>query len=283
MDKELIKLYDEYTHKPLSRQDFIRQLVSLTGSMAVAMSVLPLLENNYAHASEIPNEDIINEDITFNASNGPLTGFLSRPKKTRKHGCVLVIHENRGLNAHIKDIAKRLAIEGFIALALDALSSYGGTPEDQDEARTLIGKLDPEINLTNYLDTLEYLRQLPYGNGKTGCIGFCWGGGIANDLATKDPRLNAAVSYYGRQARQEDVPHIKAKLLLHYAGLDERINVGIPAFQEALDSNHIDYQLFIYEGVNHAFNNETSAARYDEQASKLAWKRSIDLFNSTLM
>lgn len=282
MDKEVIKLYDEYTHKPLSRQEFISKLVKLTGSMAVAMTILPMLENNNVHASEISDENIINENVTFNATNGTLRAFLSRPKNTRKHGCVLVIHENRGLNAHIENVAKRLAVEGFLALALDALSPYGGTPKDEDEARTLIGKLDPDKNLENYLDTLNYLRLSPYGNGKTACVGFCWGGRMANILATKDPKLNAAVAYYGQQAGTEDVPHIKAKLLLHYAGLDERVNAGIPAYQEALDSNNIDYQLFMYEGVNHAFNNETSAARYDEKASKLAWKRTIDLLNSVL-
>lgn len=282
MDQEIIKLYDEYTHKPLSRQAFIKRLVKLTGSMALALSVLPALENNYANAATKGYKHVLEEYITFDATHGPLKAFLARPKDSQPLGCVLVIHENRGLNAHTEDVARRIANEGFTALALDALSPFGGTPKDEDEARGLIGKLDPEKNLQNYLDTLSYLRKVPYGNGLTGCMGFCWGGGMANDLATKDPQLKAAVAYYGRQAKAGDVPNIRAKILLHYAGLDERINAGIPAYKEALEKHNIDHQIYIYDGVNHAFNNETSAARYDEQAATLAWKRTIDLFNSVL-
>ncbi|RZK18281.1 MAG: dienelactone hydrolase family protein, partial [Pedobacter sp.] len=200
----------------------------------------------------------------------------------KKLGCVLVIHENRGLNPHIIDVTKRVAAEGFIALGVDALSPLGGTPADEDKGRELIGKLDPEKNLQNYLKALAYLRNRKDGNGKVGCVGFCWGGGMANKLAVNDPNLQVAVAYYGAQANAADVPKIKASLMLHYGGLDERINAGIPAYEQALKENKIDYKIFIYEGVNHAFNNNTSPTRYNEAAAKLAWQRTIDLFKQKL-
>jgi carboxymethylenebutenolidase len=165
---------------------------------------------------------------------------------------------------------------------VDALSPLGGTPADEDKARDLIGKLDPDKTLQNYLKGLEYLRNHKDGNGKTGCLGFCWGGGMANKLAVNDPHLQAAVAYYGAQPKAEDVAKIKAGLMLHYAGLDERINAGIPEYEKALKANNKDYQIFIYEGVNHAFNNDTSPTRYNEAAAKLAWKRTIDFFRTKL-
>ena len=167
-------------------------------------------------------------------------------------------------------------------MGVDALSPLGGTPEDQDKAREMIGKLDPAKNLQNYLMGLEYLRTHKDGNGKVACVGFCWGGAMANRLAVNDPKLQAAVAYYGSQVPAADVPKIKASIMLHYAGLDERINAGIPAYEEALKANNIDYKLFIYEGVNHAFNNDSSPTRYNEAAAKLAWSRTIDLFKTKL-
>ncbi|MGF1924213.1 MAG: dienelactone hydrolase family protein, partial [Bacteroidia bacterium] len=164
----------------------------------------------------------------------------------------------------------------------DALSPFGGTPDDENKGRELIGKLDPEKNVQNYLKALAFLRSHKDGNGKTGCMGFCWGGGMSNKLAVMDPKLNAAVAYYGAQAKKEDVPKIKASVMLHYGGLDERINAGIPAYEEALKENKVDYKVFIYEGVNHAFNNNTSPTRYNEPAAKLAWQRTIDLFKAKL-
>ncbi|MDO7742496.1 MAG: dienelactone hydrolase family protein, partial [Pedobacter sp.] len=180
------------------------------------------------------------------------------------------------------EVTKRVAAEGFIALGVDALSPLGGTPADEDKGRELIGKLDPANNLQNYILGLNYLKNRKDGNGKTGCIGFCWGGAMANKLAVNYPELKAAVAYYGSQPATEDVPKIKASVMLHYGGLDERINAGIPAYEEALKNNHIDYKIFIYEGVNHAFNNDTSPTRYNAAAAQLAWKRTIDLFHSKL-
>lgn len=282
MDQKIINLYDEYTHSGISRKDFMKKLALLTGSTALALSVLPLLENNYAAAASLDNDDLETGTITYKGADGDVKAFLAKPKTKEKLGCVLVIHENRGLNPHIIEVTKRVAAEGFIALGVDALSPLGGTPADEDKGRELIGKLDPEKNLQNYLLGLEYLRARKDGNGKTGCIGFCWGGGMANKLAIADPKLLAAVAYYGAQGKAEDAGRIKASLMLHYGGLDERINAGIPAYEAALKQNNIDYKVFIYEGVNHAFNNDTSPTRYNEAAAKLAWQRSMDLFKQKL-
>lgn len=282
MDQKIINLYDEYTHSQVSRKDFMRKLAILAGSTALAMTILPMLENNYAAAADFNRDDIDVENITYAGVDGEMKAVLAKPKGKKNLGCVLVIHENRGLNPHIIDVTKRVAAEGFLALGVDALSPLGGTPADEDKGRELIGKLDPEKNLQNYLKGLEYLRNRKDGNGKVGCVGFCWGGGMANKLAVNDPKLQAAVAYYGAQANAADVPKIKASLMLHYGGLDERINAGIPAYEQALKDNKIDYKIYIYDGVNHAFNNNTSPTRYNEAAAKLAWSRTIDLFKQKL-
>ena len=282
MDQKIINLYDSYTHSKLSRKDFMKKLAILTGGTAMALTILPLLENNYVAAATINDDNLSIENITYAGVEGEMKGVLVKPKGKKKLGTVVVIHENRGLNPHIIEVTKRVAAEGFLALGIDALSPLGGTPTDEDKGRELIGKLDPEKNLQNYLKGLEYLRNHKDGNGKTACVGFCWGGGMANKLAVNDPKLNAAVAYYGAQVKAEDVPKIKASVMLHYGGLDERINAGIPAYEAALKQNKIDYQLFIYEGVNHAFNNDTSPTRYNEAAAKLAWQRTIDLFKTKI-
>lgn len=248
----------------------------------MAMSILPLLENNYAAAATVADPNLQEQNVTFLGVDGEVKAFSARPKGNKKLGTVLVIHENRGLNPHIIDVARRVAAAGYIAVAVDALSPFGGTPADEDKARDLIGQLDPAKNLQNYLKALEYLRSRADGNGKTGCVGFCWGGAMSNQLAVNDPKLLAAVAYYGSQAKAEDVPKIKAELMLHYAGLDERIDAGIPAYEAALKANNIKYQLFMYEGVNHAFNNNTSPTRYNEAAAKLAWERTLKLFKDKL-
>ena len=282
MDQRIINLYDEYTHSGISRKDFIKKLSILTGGTAMALTVLPLLENNYVAAAETDDESLSLENISYPGVEGEMKAFLAKPKGKKHLGSVLVIHENRGLNPHTIAVTKRVAAAGFLAIGVDALSPFGGTPADEDKARELIGQLDPDKNLQNYLKGLDYLRKHKDGNGKAGCVGFCWGGGMTNKLAVNDPELLAAVAYYGAQAKTEDVGKIKANILLHYAGLDERINAGIPAYEAALKLHHIPYQLFIYEGVNHAFNNDTSPTRYNEAAAKLAWGRTIDLFKSKL-
>ncbi len=283
MDQRIINLFDEYTHKPLSREVFLKRLAGITGTMAAAMTILPLLESNYAQAATAPlDPGLKEEEVTWPGDNVTMKGYLVRPEEDRKRGGVVVIHENRGLTPHIKDVTRRAAKAGYIALGVDALSVFGGTPANEDEGRTLIGKLDKTQNLRNYLKGLEYLRNRPDSNGKTGCVGFCWGGSMANQLAVNDPKLNAAVAFYGGQPGAEDVPKIKARLQLHYAGLDERINAGIPAYEAALKAAGVEYELFMYEGMQHAFHNDTSAARYNAEAAKLAWSRTLELFKETL-
>ncbi|WP_446692564.1 dienelactone hydrolase family protein [Rufibacter immobilis] len=283
MDQRIVNLFDEYTHAPLTRKEFISRLAKLTGSLTLAMSLLPLLENNYAQAATVEDKNIKTEDITYAGADGVnMRAFQARPEGKKKLGAVLVIHENRGLNPHIRDVTMRVAQAGYLAIAPDALSPFGGTPANEDEARALFPKLNTQQNLTNFLRGLEYLQKHASGNGKTGCVGFCWGGALAAQLAIHSPELDAAVAYYGRQPEAADVPKIKAELLLHYGGLDERVNAGIPAFEQALQAAKVKYQLYAYEGANHAFNNNTSPARYQEAAAKLAWERTLALFGRTL-
>jgi carboxymethylenebutenolidase len=280
MDQQIINLYDEYTHKPLPREVFLKRLAVLAGSTAAAMTILPMLENNYAVAATVPEQDIElhTEDITYPAGDVTMKAYLAKPKKDGKYGAVIIIHENRGLNDHIRDVARRAAKAGYIAIAPDALSGAGGTPSDQDQARQLFSQIDAKQNLINFSKGFDYLKGRKDCNGFTGCVGFCWGGALVNQLAVNVPGLNAAVAFYGRQADVADVPKIKAALQLHYAGLDERINAGIPAYEEALKKNNVKYELYLYEGVNHAFHNDTSGARYNEAAAKLAWKRTLDFW-----
>lgn len=284
MDQKIINLYDEYTHKPLSRKLFMNRLVKLTGSAALAMTALSVLEVGYANAETVSEQDeeLILEDISYPGDDCTMKGYLARPKGRGKFGSVVVIHENRGLNPHIKDIARRVAKAGFIALAPDALSPFGGTPANTDDARGMFSKIDASKNLNNFLNALDYLKSRKESNGKTACVGFCWGGRMANFLAVNSASLNAAVAYYGGQPDAADVPKIKAKLMLHYAGMDERVNAGIPAYEAALKASGKDYQLFIYDGVQHAFNNDTGGERYNADAAKLAWGRTLDLFNKTI-
>jgi carboxymethylenebutenolidase len=284
MDQRIINLFDEYTHRPLSRKEFLDKLVKLAGGTALAAAALAVLEPGYAQAATVQPlaDDLAEEDVTWPGDGATVRGYLVHPKGKKKRGAVVVIHENRGLTPHIKDVTRRVAKAGYLALGVDALSVAGGTPTDEDKGRELIGQLDPAKNLNNYLAALTYLRARPDCNGRTGCVGFCWGGGLANQLAVHDPKLNAAVAYYGQQPKAEDVPQIKAAIMLHYGGLDERINAGIPAYEAALKAAHTSYELFIYQGVNHAFNNDTSPARYNAEVAKLAWERTLRLFKEKL-
>lgn len=285
MDQRIINLFDEYTHKPLKREDFLAKLTKLAGGTAAAMAILPMLEGKYAFANQVSeqDEDLTMEDISYASKNCTMKGYLVVPKNAKgKLGAVLVVHENRGLTPHIKDVTRRVAKAGFIALGIDALSPFGGTPANEDEGRAMFPKLDPAQNIENIKSGLDYLRALKNSNQKTGCVGFCWGGAIANAMAVSDPLLNAAVPYYGRQAAAVDVPKIKAKLMLQYAGMDERVNEGIPAYEAALKENKIDYKLYIYEGAQHAFNNDSSPARYNAEVAKLAWDRTIAFFKEEL-
>lgn len=282
MDQQIINLYDEYTHKPLPRKDFMKRLAMLTGSTAAAVAILPFLEGNYAKAAVTPDDDLFTEYITYPAVTGEMKAYVARPKKEAKYGTVVVIHENRGLNAHIEDVARRAATAGFLAIAPNALAPLGGTPANEDEARTLFTKLNAQETQTNFINIFNYLKTRKDSNGKFGCVGFCWGGGMANTLAVNVPELKAAVAFYGRQAAVADVPKIKSAVQLHYAALDERINAGIAAYEQALKDNKITYELYMYPDVNHAFHNDTAPTRYNEAAAKLAWQRTIDFFKKHL-
>ncbi|MCF2443179.1 dienelactone hydrolase family protein [Dyadobacter sp. CY345] len=280
MDQRIINLFDEYTHKPLSRDTFLKRLANLAGGTTAALALLPLLEVNYANAATVSetDDDIITEDIKYDGEGSPMGGYLARPKKPGKYGSVLVIHENRGLNPHTKDIARRIAKAGYLALAGDALAPFGGTPTNEDEARALFAKIDVTKNLNNFLKGLDYLKARPDSNGKTACVGFCWGGALSNQLAVHSPTLKTAVAYYGRQPEVSDVPKIKAFVQLHYGGLDERINAGIPAYEEALKAAGVKYEVYVYEGAQHAFLNDSAPTRYNPEAAKLAWERTMKAF-----
>ncbi|MER8916938.1 dienelactone hydrolase family protein [Mesorhizobium sp. M0761] len=281
----MIDAYDEYTHLTLDRRRFMEQLTRLAGSGTAAAAIAPLLAANSAQAAIVADNDprVKAEDITYSGSSGEMKGYLVRPAdQSGKLGTVIVVHENRGLNPHIKDVARRVALEGFVALAPDFLSPLGGTPADEDKARDMFTKLDASQVTADGLATIAYLKGEKDGNGKVGAVGFCWGGGTVNNLAVNAPDLAAGVAYYGMQPKAEDVAKIKAALLLHYAGLDERIDAGIDAYKKALDAAHVEYTLYVYDGVNHAFNNDTSAARYDKKAADLAWGRTIAFLKEKL-
>ncbi|MGG9962918.1 dienelactone hydrolase family protein [Ferruginibacter sp. SUN106] len=282
MKQEIINLYDEYTHKPLSRSDFIKKLVLITGSTAAAMSILPLIEVSYANAAVTNQDDLFTETISYPGVPGTMQAYVARPKAEKKYAAVIIIHENRGLNAHIEDVARRAAKAGYLAIAPNALSAAGALPANEDEARTKFQELKPENNLKNFMNVFDYLATRKDFNGNTGCVGFCWGGGMANTLAVNVASLKAAVAFYGKQPATEDVSKIKAAIQLHYAGLDERVNAGTAAYEEALKKNNITYEIYQYEGVNHAFHNDTAPARYNEAAAKLAWQRTLDFFGKHL-
>lgn len=284
MDQKIINLFDEYTHKPLKRDDFIKRLVLMTGSMTAAMTALSQLEVKYDKAETISDQDdrITTEYVTWPGEDGTMKGYLAKPKKEGKYPAIVVIHENRGLNPHIEDVTRRAALAGYLALAPDALAPQGGTPKEDDKVRELFGKLDAQKNLHNFMKAFDYLKDWKDCTGKTGCVGFCWGGALANQLAVNVPDLKAAVAFYGRQPDAADVPTIKAAVQLHYGGLDERVNAGIPAYEEALKKAGVVYELYIYEGANHAFHNDTAPTRYNEAAAKLAWERTLKFFRDKL-
>ena len=280
----IIDLYDAFTHGRLSRRDFMEQLTLKAGGAAAATALLGQLGNNYAQAAMVAETDdrLATGAISFKGPDGDVKAYTAAPKGDGKRAAVIVIHENRGLNAHIKDVARRIALEGFTAIAPDLLSSGGGTPADEDKAREMIGKLDPAKTAAALVAAVAYAKSLPTATGKAGAIGFCWGGGMANQLAVHAPDLTADVVYYGPQPTAADVPKIKAALMLHYAGKDDWVGKGIPAYEAALKAAKIDYQLFMYPDAQHAFNNDTNAARYDKAAAELAWGRTIGFLKAKL-
>ena len=284
MDQKITTLYEDYRKGLTNRRQFVRKLAVVAGSSAAAMAMLPILdEMSPGVSAEQSDPDLISEFIKYPGETGDVKAFLARPKAGNKFPAVLIIHENRGLQPHIQDVTRRMAKEGFLALAPDALSPLGGTPEnDQDKAVTMIGQLDKEKTIKNFVAAVKYLKTQPNSTGKVGCTGFCWGGGMTNQVAVNCPDLDAAVPYYGMQPTADQVPSIKAPIMAHYAGEDARINQGIPAFEEALKKNNKKYQIFMYEGAGHAFNNDSNPERYNEKAAKLAWSRTIAFFKEKL-
>lgn len=285
MDQRIINLFDEYTHKPLTREVFMKRLALLTGSTAAAIAVLPLLEVNYAHAATIVAQDdrLLTEYVNYPGDGTDvMKAYVARPKAEGTYAAVMIVHENRGLNPHIEDVARRAALEGFLAIAPDALAPQGGSPADADQARSMFQQLDGTQAIRNFAKGFDYLKTRKDCNGKFACVGFCWGGAMANNLAVNVPDLRAAAPFYGRQPELTDVPKIKAALQLHYAGLDERINAGIAAYEEALKKANVTYELYMYDGAQHAFHNDTAPTRYNEEAAKLAWKRTMQFFKEKL-
>lgn len=284
MDQRFIDLYNVYVHGGMSRRGFLERLGGLAGGVAAASALLPLLENDMAKAETVAQTDprLSTETITIAGVEG-LTGYLAKPVGAEKRPAVLVIHENRGLNAHIKDVTRRVALAGYVALGLDYLGPLGGTPENNDEAGALFQQLTPEGILASGLAAIAALEAREDTTGKVGAVGFCWGGGQVNNLAVNAPGLDAGVAYYGGQQPADRVPSINAPLLLQYAELDERINAGISAYEEALRANGKIFELHVYPGVNHGFNNDTNAARYNQAAAELAWTRTLAFFERYLV
>ncbi len=282
MKQAILDLYDEAVNSPLRRRQFLERLTRLVGSAAAAAALMPHLEPNYALAG-VPQDDerLTTSIINYPGATGDVRAYWARPRGEEKLPGVVVIHENRGLNPHIEDVARRAALEGYSALAPDALSPLGGTPEDTDQARSMIGKLDPVNTREDFVAAATFLKTHPQTTEKVGCVGFCWGGSMSNQLAVHAADLSAAVVFYGSSPAAEDVPKIKVPLLLHYAGLDDRINQGIPAYEKALKAAGVTYTLHMYDDVGHAFHNDTGT-RYDEAAATLAWKRTIAFWNESL-
>ena len=282
----VLELFDKYVHGGIDRTGFLKSAARYAVAGLTAEGLLQALSPQFAEAQQVPATDarIKTSYVEFASpqGNGKARGYLVKPAKAAgKLPTVLVVHENRGLNPHIEDIARRLAIDNFIAFAPDALFPLGGYPGDEDKARELFSKLDQAKTRNDFLAAADYLKKLPEGNGKVGVVGFCYGGSITNFLATRIPDLAAAVPFYGGQPPAEEAAKIKAPLMLHYAGADQGINAGWPAYEAALKAAGVKYQAYIYPGVQHGFNNDTTP-RYDEAAAKLAWSRTVDFFNKNL-
>lgn len=284
MEKEIGTLYTDFKNGRMSRRMFFRKLSVITGSAAAAMALFPVLEQNGVRAATPQQADpsLVSEFIKYPGFTGEMRAYLSRPASGTKLPAVVIIHENRGLVPHIQDVTRRMAKEGFLALAPDALSPVGGTPDDTSNVRELFGKLNNDETTKNFVAAVKYLKTHPLSTGKVGCTGFCWGGAMTNNVAVNAPDLDASVPYYGRQPAAEDVEKIKAPVMAHYAGNDAGINAGIPAFEEALKKYNKEYQIFMYEGAAHAFNNDSNPERYHEQAAKLAWGRTVGFFKEKL-
>lgn len=280
LDSRIIDLYNEYIHSSLPRREFTARLADLAGGAAAAAAILPFIEPNYAYGRQVTETDkrLTAGYTQYVGPSGKVKAYMARPKRKGKFPAVLVIHENRGLNAHIEDVARRAALEGYLALAPDGLSLAGGAPADQEAARDLFAKNDRDKITADVVAGVPFLANHPEGNGKVGTVGFCYGGGVALRAAISAPSVLAAVSFYGSPLSAQDVAKLKAPVLAHYAGTDERINAAVPEFRAALEANQVAYSLNSYPGTQHGFHNDASEGRYNEAAAKLAWSRTIAFF-----
>jgi carboxymethylenebutenolidase len=283
---ELLELYDHYAHGMITKREFLDRAAKYAAAGMTAAMLFDLMKPNYALAEQVSfnDPDIKATYVKYPSPNGhgEVEAYLVKTAKAaEKLPAVLVVHENRGLNPYIKDVARRLAKAGYMALAPDGLSSVGGYPGNDDDGRALQRTVDPEKLMNDFFAAYEHLAARENSTGKVGCVGFCYGGGVCNALAVAYPELNASVPFYGRQAAAEDVPRIKAPLQLHYGGLDERINAGWPAYETALKQHGKTYEAYIYEGANHGFHND-STPRYDKAAAELAWQRTLGFFSKYL-
>ncbi len=285
-DQEVLDLFNLYIHSKIDRREFLAKVSKYAVGGITALSILESLSPRYAEAQQVAPDDsrLKTEYVEFPTPNGhgTMKGLMAMPAgATGKLPAVLVIHENRGLNPHIEDVTRRIALEGFLALGPDALTTVGGYPGTDDAGRDLQAKMDRDKITEDFVDAAVWLRDHSMSSGKVGAVGFCFGGGVCNTLAVRHDWLAASAPFYGRQAAAEDVPKIKAPLMLHYAALDTGINEGWPAYEAALKANNKDYTAFIYENTNHGFHNDTTP-RYDEAAAKLAFQRNIEFFKKHL-
>ncbi len=281
MEETLEVSIEEVLASGPDRREFLKHCMVLAGAGVVGCLVV---SGDPALADIIAPDDSRLETgrIKYPTETGEMVAYLARPKGEEKLPAVIVIQEIFGLNAHIEDVARRMALEGFLVIAPDALSPVGGTPDDAEEAVRKMRSLDTAATIKNFTAAVEYLKTHPQTTGNVGCTGFCWGGGMTNQVAVHSPDLKAAVPYYGAVPAAEDVPKIKASMLCHYAGEDQRINQGIPEFKKALQAAGVEYQMYIYEGAEHGFNNDTRPERYNEAAAKLAWGRTVAFFKKKL-
>lgn len=285
-DPRILEIFDGYVHGRITKRDFLKQAGQYAAAGMSAAAILEALRPNYALAQQVAPDDpaIRVERASYDSPEGTgrITGLMARPAEAAgKLPAVLVIHENRGLNPYIEDVVRRLGKAGYLAFGPDGLSSLGGYPGNDEQGREMQAGLQPEQLMEDFLAAHEFLRDHPDSTGAVGCVGFCYGGGVCNALAVSYPELRASVPFYGRQPRPEDVPAIRAPLMLHYAGMDERINEGWPQYEAALKKHGKDYQVFFYEGVNHGFHNDTTP-RYDPDAAALAWARTLAFFDEKL-
>ena len=283
MDQRIIDLYDRFTHGGMNRRQFLDRLAEIAGSSAVALALLPLLQNDYARAAIVAPDDarLAIDTVSYQVQGATISGQLARLKAKGKRPAVIVIHENRELNPHIQDVGRRIALEGFLAYGVDMLSPLGGTPADEDKGRDMIGTLNPDETARRIAAAVPFLEKHAESTGRVGVVGFCWGGGMVNRVAVLSPALKAGVAYYGVQVPADQVKSIQAPLLLHYAGLDQRVNAGIAAYEAALKAAGKRFTIHVYPNVNHAFNNDTGS-RYDKPAADLAWSRTIAFFKENL-